>query len=92
MLQYELRFPGNGEDMLNMLKLTYIITMTIAFTSNFMGANTNYYMRLSMGVFWIILWAIRSKGILKTNSFLRYLIFPWLCIFLFFAFSILVMN
>ena len=55
--------------------------MTIAFTSNFMGANTNYYMRLSMGVFWIILWAIRSKGILKTNSFLRYLIFPWLCIF-----------
>lgn len=69
--------------MLNMLKLTYIITMTIAFTSNFMGANTNYYMRLIMGVLWVILWAIRSKGVLKTNRFLRYLLFPWLCIFLF---------
>lgn len=70
-----------GGDFDNMLTIFYIITMAIAFTSNFMGANTNYYIRLCMGLLWIVLWAVRSKGVIKTNRFLRYLLFPWLFIF-----------
>lgn len=65
-----------------MLKLLYIVTMAIAFTSNFMGENTNYYLRLGMGLLWILLWTIRTKGVIKISKFLRYLIFPWICIFI----------
>ncbi len=60
-----------------MLKLLYIVTMTIAFTSNFLGVNTNYYLRLSMGLIWIMIWIIRSKGIVKVNKMLRYMLLPW---------------
>ena len=65
-----------------MLEILYVATMIIAFTSNFMGATTNYYVRLSMGLFWIIIWVLRSRFILHANKILKYLIFPWFCIFL----------
>lgn len=64
-----------------MLKLVYIVTMAIAFTSHFMGVNTNYYLRLSMGLFWIFLWAVKSRGVLNIKKILKYLIYPWICIF-----------
>ncbi len=65
-----------------MLKLLYIITTAIAFTSNFVGVNTNYYLRLGMGLLWIIIWIIRSKGVIRIDKFMRYMIFPWIMIFL----------
>ena len=64
-----------------MMSLVYIFTMAIAFTSNFMGVNTNYYLRLGVGLLWIVIWVIRSKGVIQTNKFLRHLIIPWICIF-----------
>ena len=55
--------------------------MMIAFTSNFMGSATNYYLRLGMGVLWIIIWALKGKGVFRSNKFLRVLLFPWIAIF-----------
>lgn len=64
-----------------MLRIFYMITTAIAFTSNFLGINTSYYMRLSMGLLWIGIWVVRNKGVLRTHKFLRFVLFPWFGVF-----------
>ena len=64
-----------------MLMLFYLVTMVVAFTSRFMGANTNYYLRLGMGILWIVIWAVKSRGILDIKKILKILLYPWIWIF-----------
>lgn len=66
-----------------MVELVYIISMAVAFTSNYSGATINYYTKIYIGLAWIVVWlaAIATgRKKLRPDKMLMEYIKPWLLI------------